>query len=506
MPNEELTTEVSGDSPGAMQLADGGGMTMAPPEDMTVDAQEYINTEALADDADIDVGEEQPPATAVSGEIATFEQKAQQVEDEFLTEEQRKAEEAKGAMTNSEEDYLTAMLETPTYSELKSQAYEEEGVDILETEKNRALTELREEQTRLRRRIEDLQDAGGGLEMGAKAEINNLRRDSLRKQGDMALKIMSLRGEYDAAFKSAERIAQAMYEQEQKNLDYYKTIYQNNKDMWAAQDQRAFETKLADRERELNNARQDEMFLRQTRLGIAQNIQSNGAPLDVISKVLGAQTPEDAMFAAGTYIDQYDRNLKHMEYLTAAKKYDLLSKELSGEGLSTEMREKIGKFEPAQTAVTQINLVSDINRLLGLVKKHGTVNVLDADAKGQIDGLRAQLAIDIAVAGGQGAISDQEADRYAQIIGDGWFETTEKVTNSLEGAIKTQGGKIKSNIELTQATFPGAIHFEPFTEFLLDQELTSYLDEATAEYTQPEETDSKAISSWLINYSSLNPQ
>lgn len=372
---------VSGDSPGAMQLADGGGMTMAPPAEMTIEPQESIDTNSLAEQADINIPDS--PATGVmDGELGAMEESQKTQEDQLLKETKEKAAEAETAERESFENMITAYLEAPTTGEIRSQVYEDENVDVLKTQRNRAITELREEQTRLRRQIEAIEDAGGGLAVGAEAEIANAKRNSLRNQADMALKIMAFSGEYEAAFDRAERMVDAMMEEEERKLNAYSMMYERNKSLFDKEEQRTFELRLQDRQAAIEDERFSYKLLMDSKIDVMKMAQTNGAPANVIDAISRADSIEDLYTVAGRWgsVDLLERQIMNANLAKIRKEDQALrptdvieqgGRKLLIDTQTGDIIADFGELDVDTNELQQALQIEKINEIDGLISHKG---------------------------------------------------------------------------------------------------------------------------------------
>jgi len=196
---------------------------------------------------------------------------------------------------------------------------------------------------------------------------------------------------------------------------------------------------------------------------------SEADKLALAQKIVGSRAFESA---------EAERQYKRIRNATASMEYNKALQSLDGTdtALSNETRKKIADMPESKKAQTIITLNSNLTKLKDLYVEHGSWNPFNRDAAKEIASLRSQLEIDIAVAGGQGAISEQEGERYQNIVGGGFFQKGSNVAKSIESAITANDQKIKDNISFVDSAIPGANTFEPFQMFLIQKQTEEYLD------------------------------
>jgi len=449
--------------------------------------QGSINSSTLSPKADFNLT---APAlsTKADGLMGAFEAGA----DQFTQNIARQRAEAASLKENSLGDYTDALANQLTESGATADAYGQKGgVDDIQSELDTINNQLLQEQNANRRRIEALdKNAPGMLRSQVQAEQQRVNTESLRRQADLSVIQMGIQGRFDSAKSIADRAVDAILEGERNRLESLRVNYEENKELFSTADQRAFETAQNDRERKLNS---EENRLKEIN-NVALTYLQEGGSASTAQQIMGAKTVAEAVGMTGGVIG---RSARIQNAINQAK-YDEIQNALNNpQALDADTREAIGKSDITKETVTRISLVKNLSELRSLIKEHGTKNILDADAAGKIAALRSQLEIDIAVAGGQGAISGEEATRYANIVGGGFTDRQTKVISQIDQAVSTENGKIKSGIGLLEATYEGAGNFEPFVEYISDVELQDYLDSELKVLT-PQEAQASAIENWLL--------
>lgn len=428
----------------------------------------------------------QTPSTAATGMLGEIQSNT----DQFTANLAKESERAGQMEQSSFETYLKSQLDAPTTAELESDLYKKE-VDPLQKEVTGLNNQLLSEQRSLENKIRDIEKNPQGLFGGALTDaIDDARTESLRRQADISVILTAKTNSLADARAVADRAVDAITARNKQKVDILGQLYQRNANLFDKSEQRAFESAQNDRQRTL----QEQADQKKAINDVALTYLSEGGSASGAQAIMGAKTLQEAVGKTGGVIGQ---NARIQNAINQAKYTELKNAiENPPTGLDADTREAIGKSDITKQAVTQISLVKNLSELRSLIKEHGTKNIVDTEAAGKIAALRSQLEIDIAVAGGQGAISGDEAARYANIVGGGFTDRQSKVLSQLDQAISTNNGKIKSGIGLLEATYEGAGNFEPFVEYINDVELQDFLDNEL-EVKTPQQTKAEAITNWL---------
>lgn len=240
-----------------------------------------------------------PPATQASGMMGEIASQA----DAFTQSQTEKRKQAEQQYKDSSNDIQSFLAQIQGKASLTNKAYDTAGVDKAETELKNINDQIRAEQRALDNRIRSIEEAGGGLQGGAAAEVNNVRRESLRKQADLYVIQQGVQGKYDSAKAIADRAVNAYLEQQKIESDARMFMYQENKDLFTRAEQREFEIAQADRERAY---KKEEAELK-TISDISLDALQNGAPTQIAAQMRQAKTLAEAMEIGGQYVGPYER-------------------------------------------------------------------------------------------------------------------------------------------------------------------------------------------------------
>lgn len=173
--------------------------------------------------------------------------------DTFLADQTAKAEAAKTAKDNSLEAFLKGKLNTPGEAQLTDKTYKD-TVDPAEADLKDINQQIIEEQHGLQRSLEALDANPHGLMADAlDQEKQKVKNTSIKKQADLSIIQLARQGKYDSAKQIADRAIAAELEVDKTNLETLQTIYEDNKDEFNTEDQRAFESAQTARQFALEN-------------------------------------------------------------------------------------------------------------------------------------------------------------------------------------------------------------------------------------------------------------
>jgi FtsZ-binding cell division protein ZapB len=185
---------------------------------------------------------------------------------------------------------------TPT--QLQAEAYKE-NVDPLQLEVTGLNNKLTQEQHSLRRQLEALEKNPEGLFSGQlQNEMQRVERDSLKTQADISVILAAKQGMLSDAQEIADRAVKAQTEYQQKRIDLLQMNYDRNKSLFDKDEQRAFESAQADRQRALD--REEEQLKEVSDLSISA--LENGAPTSVVTAMRNAKDVTEALSIGGGYI------------------------------------------------------------------------------------------------------------------------------------------------------------------------------------------------------------
>jgi hypothetical protein len=237
------------------------------------------------------------PALQTTGLNAEIGYNAQTAQDEYnqnLQNQQATALAGKTQAGTAYKDFLSNLQGT---TGLTDEAYSEEGgVDDVQKELNDINQQILAEQHALTRKLEQLEKNEQGMFAGAlQDQLQDVERESLRKQADLSIIQMGVQGRYDSAKAIADRAVSAYLEKQSILNETLKFNYEESKDLWSKAEQRAFESAQADRERKLTQEREDMLAIK----NLAIDAQKAGASSSVVQSMLGSKTLEEAMGKTG---------------------------------------------------------------------------------------------------------------------------------------------------------------------------------------------------------------
>lgn len=369
----------------------------------------------------------------------------------FVDETQKETERVESNLAQSFEDQINAIIETPGLAELEAQEFEKAGVDKLKAVADRYDLEIAEEQKRLRREIQRIQEQGGGLKIGASSEIQNAERGSLAMQADLSLLRAFAQNDYQAAKATAERYAKALDAHNQKYLDALKESYEFNKDQFTTAQQNEFTVRFNEFQRQEQAKVDAAKTLQDTKLSAMQMAQINGAPHSVLDSIGRATTPEEVLQVSGQWgsVDMLERQYKRQQ-IASSRTNQLLALASAGD---KDAIDELG-FDPSQTpekldsttkrqTEDSFKASSDLLRLATeyktLIDTSGYTNEIFGDSTkiARINSLRAQMTAAYKDAKKLGTLDSGLLTLMDSILGD-------KPTSSIFGS--GEEGNIFANI------------------------------------------------------------
>lgn len=304
------------------------------------------------------------PATQASGMLGEIESNADAFT-EALTQNRESAEKGMEGARSPYQDFLQNLRGGQS---LTAEAYDTGGVNRAESDLNDINQQIRNEQRSLENRRRSLEEKGGGLQGGMQAEVNNLERESLRKQADLYVIQQGVQGKYDSAKAIADRAVSAYLEAQRLELDALKFNYEENKELFNKAEQREFDVMYGDRERRFK-AEEAEL---KTISDLSLDALQNGAPTQIASQMRQAKTLAEAMEIGGQYVGAQDRLLRSLQIAKMQKEIQLLGEPSEKE--KQEIDDAIKNAEAsASIAQEKISAIDILKKHKGLDSRVGPV-------------------------------------------------------------------------------------------------------------------------------------
>ena len=206
-------------------------------------------------------------------------------------------------LQNQSTDISSLIQELGTSGSKENQAFIAEGGDIAKKESDRLTSEIEAEQLSARRKIEEIQRSNptGALRGGQQDLINNIQRESLSKQADLAILQNAALRKYDTASSIAQRKVQAELEPLKARLDALKFLYSENKDTLTKQEDRLYQEKIKTEERAYNEELQTKKSIEAIKLEAAKNGLKDFSAFAGVTSVDEALNASKGYLSAGAY-------------------------------------------------------------------------------------------------------------------------------------------------------------------------------------------------------------
>lgn len=361
---------------------------------------------------------------------------------------------------------------------LKEQKYfEEQGGVIAKKNADRYESQIENEQKNLRDKINNLRENNpeGLSKFALQTKIDDITRKSTSYQADLAI-------QYNASirdFATAEYVASKKVEAEtaylKAELDVKNQLYLEYKDAFTKEEQRQFETQIRKEEREYQELRDSKL---QANEFIINSIKS-GAPASLVNEaksiLANGGSHLDVLSKLGGYAKSIDERIKTYELK------ELMSSS-SGGNLSQETKEKISKDKTAQQATSMIVVQKAIKEYEQKVIDVGN-NPTRKERKELNSYLTQVIAPALAVANGQGAMTDDEREGIINDLGVKGIARRESVTRrNIASVIQGNETKINGYLDAVDSVYQGASdNYEIFKSYKTD---TLSPEEKTQEYAK----------------------
>lgn len=318
-----------------------------------------------------------------------------------LLAEATKAKETAGvAKEDTKSAILSKLSELAGVQESRGQVEDQFGVNKKLEAYNDITNRLEASQ---RAQVNELRSVTGLTEAGRNAAAREINRKYAFEQADLALIQSAANRDYISAQAMADKRIELQLEPIKTALDTLKFVYEDNKDTFSKAEDRLFQTKISQDERAYKEQYDKAKTLQDTKLQLLAKARANEAPSSILSLIQSAETPEDAILAAGTYVN--DRPSISTQVIDVGGKKLLIN---------SKTGETIREFGEGETPATQLQLaqsqgnIENVNTLLkdkyltGAVGPNplGRLNVIGGITGGTtnfvagVEQLRSQLSLD----------------------------------------------------------------------------------------------------------------
>lgn len=375
---------------------------------------------------------------------------------------------AQTAEKKSMEDLLDSMLDTKGATQLTADAYSDKGgVDDLNKELNKYDQQLNVEKNALRRQIERIQDNPEGLSDTQIANrVNEVERESLRKQADISVIRAGVAQDYSTAKAIADRAVAVQLERDKIKNEALKLNYERNKDLFTTAEQRAFDSAQADRERAFTK---EEARLKEIS-DLSMMALEKGASADTILAIRNAKTPAEAQALTSKFIRSYlasqvtakDPKLQNFgtsdapiwkQYNASTGMWEDVSGLLTGDGAQGYKKIKDDEIVALNETETSRNAINTlIDDLKTSIEKTGT-QVLYGKEAGERKSARTALLLQIKNLEKTGALDQGTIDVLKDAIPESTFFATEAgQIGSLQTLRDTINAKVNEKIDSYKGT------------------------------------------------------
>lgn len=275
---------------------------------------------------------------------------------------------------------------------------------------------------------------GGALQQ----EISRVQRQASSDKADLYIDQLMQKGDYDSAKSIADRKVDMILEQDKMMLEKLQFDYDENKELFTTAEQRQFELAQADRNRKLDEQKEN----LKTISDLSLNALKNGAPSIIASQMRNAKTVEEAMQIGGQYVDALDREAQQ----ASIRASNALASQRSGLGADDGTGGILSGLSPK--AYAEVIKEADKFSNSPIVKKYNEI-VTAANFINDIDPNTDNPASHQAVIYNFAKMLDPDS-----VVREGEYATVKKYSQSL---INKYGGEMKQAISGKGFLSPAAI-------------------------------------------------
>lgn len=195
---------------------------------------------------------------------------------------QAEQKETQKTAKDQESDIVRLLGQIGSEGQMKEDIYQELGGDEAKKQSTELLNQIEAEKLSARRKIENIvrNNPEGALRAGQQDIVNNIERESLTKQADLAIVQQMYEGRYKNAEDIAARKVSLLLEPLKTELEQRQFLFENAKDRLNKTEQKLWDLNIKELDRKIK--RQEEDYTESSKM-IMNAIQSN-APQMMISK------------------------------------------------------------------------------------------------------------------------------------------------------------------------------------------------------------------------------
>jgi len=341
---------------------------------------------------------------------------------------------------------------------------------------NRIANEIESEQNATRQQVDLIRRTnptgsfGGALE----DQIRDIERESLIRQTNKAVLLNAANRNFEALKEAADSALALKLEPIKTRIDNAKLFYQENRDIFNKQEERTYQEKIKDEEREYNKIEKEQTLINNFKLDAAKN-GASAAFLQSISN----KSYEDILTTPGIekYMQSPLEKMQMQKYAIDIAKgsVDLQKarKELSeimittaSPGLTQDQRTDLLKNPTAQKAQARIGVIQAVDAYGRKVSEYKKGRLTASELRELNTALKTTVGSAINVAQGQGAMGEEEGKRILDNLEAGRL-TREKVTlAAVEGVKSAQDSLLQSEFGFIDSGIPGATDsFQLFSDY-----------------------------------------
>jgi len=290
-------------------------------------------------------------STVATGIIGASQASLQQSKDSLAKQQELDVINAKNQASSSRADYGSVVDQIMGVQSNRTNLEDAAGISKLKDQKKEIDKKIEAADSARLNELRAL-DSAGLTDAGRVSAARDIERKYAFQQADYALTKSVISRDLTSAQEDVDRKIQLQLEPLKIKADYLKTIYGDNKDILTKSEDRAFQTKIKEEDRNYKKEEDRLKTLEDTKLEILKLASEQGAPLNILSEIQKATTPEEVYIKAGEFSGNIvDRQIKQ----ATLRKLQIDAKKAIGE--LGEVKQ--GPLAKAQ-AQNNINLISGL--------------------------------------------------------------------------------------------------------------------------------------------------
>jgi len=242
----------------------------------------------------------QTPSTLATG-ITGAAQASGEAANTFMQGLQKEQQQAQQTADSGQTSVQNKLDELVGIQKSQTQVEEKLGIPQKTQEYNTAYNSLQASQRAQTNELRGLEQNTQMNDAQRAAATRDINRKFAFEQADLSIVLDVANRNLSSAQAQADRKIALALEPVKTQLEYMTKFYEMNREDLSKKEQNLFQAKIAEQERAYNTQRDELKRLEDAKLDALNSATANGAPMNILQKIQGAKTAEEAAIAAGSY-------------------------------------------------------------------------------------------------------------------------------------------------------------------------------------------------------------